>query len=170
MDISFLHSGFEPILRTLIVGTLGYIALLVCLRTSGKRTLAKLNAFDFVVTVALGSTLATILLSQSVSLTNGVAAMVLLIALQYLVTWTSVRSPRIAGLMRSEPSLLMRDGRILPGALQQERVTENELMTQIRLSDTPDPDRVAAVVLESDGSFSVIPKSVDQFARAGLPT
>ena len=53
------------VVRILIVGTLGYIGLLVLHRISGKRTLSKLNAFDFIVTVAFGSTLATLLLSTS---------------------------------------------------------------------------------------------------------
>ena len=51
--------------RILIVGFLAYVALIICLRISGKRTLAKWNAFDFVVTIALGSILATHLLSKA---------------------------------------------------------------------------------------------------------
>lgn len=61
--------------RTLLVGVLAYVALILLLRLSGKRTLAKLNAFDLVVTVAIGSTLATILLSESVALAEGVVAL-----------------------------------------------------------------------------------------------
>lgn len=62
-------------LRVLLVGTAAYATLVVVLRVSGKRTLAKLNAFDFVVTVALGSTLATILLNSTVSWTEGAVAL-----------------------------------------------------------------------------------------------
>jgi uncharacterized membrane protein YcaP (DUF421 family) len=63
---------------------------------SGKRTLAKLNAFDVVITVALGSTLATILLSEGVALAAPVTAFALLITLQYVVTAVSLRSRSIA--------------------------------------------------------------------------
>ena len=62
--------------RVLVIGPLAYVALVLLLRISGKRTLTKLNAFDLVVTVALGSTLATVLLSKSVSLAEGVLALV----------------------------------------------------------------------------------------------
>ena len=99
--------------RVLIVGTLAYAALVLFLRISGKRTLTKLNAFDFIVTVALGSTLATVLLSESVALAEGALAMALLIALQFAITWLSVRAPWFRALVKSEPTLIFRDGRFL---------------------------------------------------------
>ncbi len=60
---------------------LAYAALVGFLRISGKRTLSKLNAFDFVVTVALGSMLATIILSQEVYLLEGLVGFALIIGL-----------------------------------------------------------------------------------------
>jgi uncharacterized membrane protein YcaP (DUF421 family) len=89
-----LFDSWSGLGRVVLVGTLAYAALVLVLRISGKRTLTKLNAFDLVVTVALGSTLATVLLSKSVALVEGVLAMVLLVLLQYAITWLSVRSPR----------------------------------------------------------------------------
>ena len=65
--------------------------LLLLLRVSGKRTLTRMNAFDLVVTVALGSTLATVLLTKSVALADGLVAFAVLILLQYGLTWLSVR-------------------------------------------------------------------------------
>ena len=73
------------LLRTLVVGTLAYVALVALLRLSGKRTLSKWNAFDMVVTVAFGSTLATALLSRDTTLAQGVLAFALLVALQWRV-------------------------------------------------------------------------------------
>jgi uncharacterized membrane protein YcaP (DUF421 family) len=164
--------GWGGIARTIVVGALAYVILIAALRGSGKRTLAKLNAFDLVVTVALGSTLATVLLSQSVALAEGATAFLTLIGLQWIVAFASVRSRRVARAVRSEPQLLMRNGEICAEALRRERVTEDELMTVIRSSSTSDPAAVAAVVLESDGSFSVIPSPQGggraDYARAGL--
>lgn len=74
--------GWYDLARVAVVGRAGYLALIALLRISGKRTLAKLNAFDFVVTVALGSTLATVLLTSTVSLAEGVTALGLLVGLQ----------------------------------------------------------------------------------------
>jgi uncharacterized membrane protein YcaP (DUF421 family) len=157
MDLSrMLFDGWTPILRTALVGALAYAALVTTLRLSGKRTLAKLNAFDLVVTVALGSSLASVLLSSDVALAQGVTAFATLVVLQFAVAWSSVRSDRVARLVRSEPTLLVRKGEVLPDALRRARVTEAELRTVIRNSSHPDPARIAAVILESDGSFSVI--------------
>jgi uncharacterized membrane protein YcaP (DUF421 family) len=79
--MEFLGASPETLLRTAVVGSLAYVALVAMLRISGKRTLSQMNAFDFVVTVALGSTLATILLSQDVSLGEGLTVLALLIGL-----------------------------------------------------------------------------------------
>ena len=86
MDESMVFSSWAGLLRVLIVGTLAYVALVLLLRVSGKRTLSKMNAFDLVVTVALGSTLATVILSKDVALTEGVTAFALLIGLQFGIT------------------------------------------------------------------------------------
>jgi len=77
-----LFQNWSGIVRTLLVGTLAYVTLVLFLRISGKRTLAKLNAFDLVVTVALGSTLSAILLQESIALAEGAAALALLIGLR----------------------------------------------------------------------------------------
>ena len=59
-----LFDSWFDLSRVAVVGFLAYVAMILCLRISGKRTLSKWNAFDFVITIALGSTLATVLLSR----------------------------------------------------------------------------------------------------------
>ncbi len=145
--------------RVLLVGTLAYAALVIILRVSGKRTLTKLNAFDLVVTVALGSTLATIVLSKDVALLEGVVALALLISLQAAITWLSVRSPWFQAIVKSEPSLLFRDGEFLDGAMRRQRITREEVLAAIRSDGRPDRSDIAAIILETDGSISVIPRS-----------
>jgi len=144
------------LLRVVVVGTVAYAALVLVLRVSGKRTLAKLNAFDLIVTVALGSTLATVLLSKSVALVEGIVAFVLLVCLQYAVAWLSVRSPGFSDLVKSEPTLLLHRGHFLEGAMRAQRVTQAEVLSALRSSGVSEPAQVAAVVLETDGSLSVV--------------
>lgn len=157
MHQDILFQGWSGVGRVLIVGTLAYLYLVLLLRVTGKRTLAKLNAFDLVVTVAIGSTLATILLSNSVGLTEGITALTLLAGLQYVVAFLSVRSRHFARLVRSEPTLLLRDGELLPDAMRRARVTREELMTVLRSDGRRGrPEDVGAIILESDGSFSVL--------------
>ncbi|WP_198320755.1 DUF421 domain-containing protein [Azohydromonas aeria] len=153
---SMFFDGWLPLARILVLGTLAYLALVLVLRATGKRTLSKLNAFDLIVTVALGSTLATVLLSKDVSLSEGVTALALLVALQWVITWLSVRSPWVSRLVKAEPSLLFVDGRFLHGSMRRERVTEDELRAAVRQQGIGALDEVAAVVLETDGSLNVI--------------
>lgn len=152
-------SGFEGIWRTIVVGLFAYAALIIVLRVSGKRTLSKMNAFDFVVTVALGSTLATVLLSQDVALAEGFTAFLLLAAVQYAVTWTSLRSARVRRWIKSDPRALVRDGRYLDGALREERVTREEVDAAVRGAGYADISAIVLVTLETDGSMSVVPRS-----------
>ncbi len=154
-----VFDGWSGIARTLLVGTLAYVSLVVMLRVSGKRTLSKLNAFDFIVTVALGSTLATVLLDDSITLSEGATAFALLIGLQYLVTWTSVRKRWVKRLVTGEPELVAYQGRLLPDAMRRTRVTEDEVRAALRNSGHAGFDDVEAVVLETDGVFSVVGKS-----------
>jgi uncharacterized membrane protein YcaP (DUF421 family) len=126
------------------------------LRVTGKRTLAKMNAFDLVVTVALGSTLATVVLSKDVALAEGVLAFALLASLQFAVAWLSVRSKRFRELIKSEPRLLVSRGEVLDSAMREERVTRDEILSAARSSGYAGLTDLEAVILETDGSFSVI--------------
>jgi len=150
--------GWSALGRTAIVGVLAYLALVLLLRVSGKRTLSKMNAFDLVVTVALGSTLATVLLSRSVSLARGVLAFAVLIFLQLAITWLSVRSGMVRRLVKSEPTLLFFRGEFLRGSMKQERVTEDEIRAALRAEGVAAVEDVEAVVLETESSFSVVKK------------
>ncbi|MEQ8674931.1 MAG: DUF421 domain-containing protein [Aggregatilineales bacterium] len=149
-------SSWEDILRVVIVGTLAYIALIFLLRISGKRTLSKMNAFDFIVTVALGSTLATVLLSEEVALLEGVTAFGMLIFLQFSITWLQVRSERFQDLIKAEPSLLYYQGRYIDSTMKHQRVTREEIHAAMRDSGMSTEEGASAVILETDGSFTVI--------------
>lgn len=105
MTEPILFDDWAGVAWVLGVGLAAYGLLVVMLRASGKRTLSKMNAFDLVVTVALGSTLATVLLSPSVPLVEGVVALALLVYLQYAITWLSARVPAVRSLVKSEPTL-----------------------------------------------------------------
>lgn len=155
MQQIFFDQGFA-LLRTLLIGVLAYASLIVLLRLTGKRTLSKMNAFDFVVTVALGSTLASVLLSKDVSLAQGVLALALLIGLQFIITWLSVRVGWVRRLVTGEPSLLLYRGEFLASNLKRARITRDEVRAAVRAEGLAVLDQAEAVVLETDGSFSVV--------------
>ncbi|MEG3759931.1 YetF domain-containing protein [Pseudoalteromonas carrageenovora] len=155
----------QGLIRVLIIGVLGYIALVFWLRVSGKRTLSKWNVFDFIVTIALGSILASVIITKSVALLEGMLAFIVLIGLQYVITWLSVRSSKFASLIKAEPTLLLSNGEYCMAALKSQRVTKSEIRAAIRGAGILAIEDVAAVVLETDGSFSVLKQN-----NSGLKT
>ena len=152
-----LFDSWHGLMRVLVVGILAYAGVIAILRTSGKRTLAKMNAFDLVVTVALGSTLASTLLSKDVALFEGLLALVVLALLQFVIAWGSVRWRWVEEIAKSKPRRLLTNGVIDAAALREERVTREELLAAVRSGSFGGLEAIAAVVLETDGSFSVIP-------------
>lgn len=157
----WFFDGWSGPIRVILVGASAYLALIVLMRISGNRTLSKMNAFDFIVTIATGSTLATVLLSKGTDLAEGVTALALLVSLQWLITRLSTLSTTVARLVKSEPVLLVHDGRMLPGAMRKARVIESDVRQAARESGLASIELVDAMVLETDGSFSVITKSGD---------
>lgn len=141
------------------MGIPAYLSLIFILRTTGKRTLSKMNAFDLVVTVALGSTLATSLLSKDIALLESILAFALLCLLQLTVTWLSVRSEKIAKLIKSEPQMLFYSGQFLENTMRRERVVRTEVLQAVRKQGLSSLEDVEAVILETDGTFSVVKKS-----------
>jgi uncharacterized membrane protein YcaP (DUF421 family) len=155
---NLFFTGWESMFRTLVVGVFGYIAVIFMLRISGRRTLSKMNAFDFVVTVALGSTLATILLSKDVALLDGIVAFGILIGLQFVISWLIVRHEWVRRLATGEPIMLLYHGNFLPEALLKARVSRDEVCAAVRGAGEPSLQELEAVVLETDGSLSVVRK------------
>ena len=144
------------VFRVFCVGAAAYVFLLVVLRISGKRTLSKLNAFDLVVTVAMGSTLASALTSKDLPFAEAAAAFVVLVGAQYAVAKVSVHWTRFARMVRAEPTLLFARGRFLDEALQAERVTHDEVLSAMRGAGFERPEEVGAVLIEGDGSLHVL--------------
>jgi uncharacterized membrane protein YcaP (DUF421 family) len=164
--------SWDNIIRVAAVGVLAYAGLVFMLRVSGNRTLSKMNSFDLVVTVAFGSTLSTILINKNVSLAEGLAALALLVVLQLLITWCSVRSPLVSDIVKTAPTVLLLDGELQHDAMMRVRVTSAEVMAAVRQQGLGSLGDIDVVVLESDGSLSVVPSShaSDRSAYRGLDT
>ena len=154
--VNFWFAGWEPIGRIALVGTLGYVALVLVLRASGKRSLAQMSSFDFVITVAIGATFGSAMTSRSVALAETVFAFGLLISLQHVVTSVQIRVRRAEEVITATPRLLVFDGEMLGAALRRERVTEREVLGAVRTHGYGALSEVAAVVMESNGQLTVM--------------
>jgi len=155
MDNPIFFDDWAGIGRIVITGLLAYPALILMLRISGKRTLSKFNAFDFIVTICLGSMLSSIIITKSVPLVEGVVALVLLIVLQFVITWLSVRSPAFQSLIKSNPTLLVHRGVYQEKAMRAERISKQEIAAALHANGNAEMSELACVVLETDGSLNV---------------
>jgi uncharacterized membrane protein YcaP (DUF421 family) len=156
MSTSDFFDGWPALARGAVMAASGYMILIIMLRLSGKRTLTKLNVFDFVFVVALGSTLANTILSKDVSLAEGMIALAALIAVQVFLSWLITKSKSLETLVNGEPVLIFVRGRYLPHAMQQQRATEEEIRAAVRDHGLRSLEDVEAVVIETNGTFSVI--------------
>lgn len=149
--------SWSDLTRILIVGVLTYAGVVLLLRVTDKRTLSQLNAFDFIVTVALGSMMATIMLSTDISLSEGLVALGLLAGLQVVVAFVNSRVPWARAVLTSKPALLVKDGVVLSASVKKNRLSESALRQSIRMAGLGGLDQVGAVVLETNGTLSVVP-------------
>ena len=155
MEQLFFDS-WSSIIRTLVITILAYTALIIMLRTFGKRSLSKMNAFDFIITIALGSTLATVSLNKNVALLDGVLSFLLLLLLQYIITFFSVRYKAVKNLVTSQPALLYYQGQVLHQVMKKERITIDELHAKARESGYSSLTEVEIIVLETTGDITVL--------------
>ncbi|WP_420473765.1 DUF421 domain-containing protein [Noviherbaspirillum sp. ST9] len=151
--------SWDSLVRIVLTGIFAYAGTVFLLRISGNRTLSKINSFDLVVTIAFGSTLATILTNSSVSLAEGLLAIAVLVSLQFVLTWLSVRSRAFGRIIKTQPTLLFKDGEFLVEAMRRVRVTQEEIRAVICQQGIGSTGQVAAVILETDGSLSIVSKN-----------
>jgi uncharacterized membrane protein YcaP (DUF421 family) len=155
MDNLFFNS-WASVFRTSVLTLLAYIALVLILRVTGKRTLTKMNTFDFIVTIALGSSFATIVLNQNIAFVDGVILFFLLIFLQFFITWLSVRFRKFKHFITGTPALLLYKGEIYEDVMRKERIMKEELFVVARSKGVSDLKDVDAIILETNGDLTLI--------------
>lgn len=165
-----LYQGWPPLLRTALGTTITYLALVVLLRIAGPRTLAKWYAFDLIVTVALGSTFANSVLSGNISVAQSLVGFVILIGLQFIIAYAVAHWSPLRVVVNPQPTLLLHQGKFVHDAMRRQRVAEADVRAAVRRQGIDRIEDVGAVVLEADGTFSVISQlGSDATALADIP-
>ncbi|MDP9379466.1 MAG: hypothetical protein M3Q29_04820 [Chloroflexota bacterium] len=159
MDLN-LFTGWDRLAVVLLKTLILYCYVILLLRVGGKRTMGKIATFDFVSIIIMGPLVATTILSSTVALADGLAALTGFVALQWLVSYMSTRSKRFAGIVTAPPSLLFSDTGFVRKNVLAQRVHEDEIAAAIRAAGHATTDSVKAVVLESTGEISIIASSV----------
>jgi len=161
MDVSeWFFESWDSLLHIVYIGLSCYVCLIVLLRISGKRTLSKMNMFDWVITVAMGSVMANSLSADAIWV-NTITAFLVLIGAQFIVTWLSVRFPAFEELIDAKPTILYYRGTFYRDAMRSERVPKSEILSAIRQNGQGAPAEIEAVILETNGELVVMNKVKD---------
>ena len=167
--MTIFFQSWDSVIRIVITLIFVYPLLIIVLRIYDKRSLSQLNMFDFVVTVALGSVFASVLLVENVTVVDGILAFILLLGAQFIITWLSIRWEAIEKLVKSEPTIVLFNGNLLDDSMKSARVSEEEINSAIRQQGIACLDKVYAVVLENNGRLSVINQE-DKVNNSSLST
>jgi len=132
-----------------------YVAVILFTRLAGKRSFSKMSSFDFAMTVAVGSIIATTILSSSVSLLQGVVGLAAVYILQILAAFAR-RLEFFHKLIDNQPLLLMDGAKILEENLKKAHVTEADLRSKLREANVLQLSQIKAVIFETTGDISVL--------------
>jgi len=156
MDWAWITTSL-PAAWMVIVKAIGiYTALVLFTRMAGLRSFSKMSSFDFAITVAFGSILASALLTKNPPLLQSVVGLAVLFALQSVVSRLRIRFDAVAGAVDNAPLLIMAGSEILRDNLQAAHMTEDDLYAKLREANVTRWEQVRAVVMESTGDVSVL--------------
>ena len=152
----WITSGWDQIPWVLLSGAVAYAAILLYTRLVGLRSLSKMSAADFAMTVAVGSLFASTVATASPSLVLGLAALATLYFGQWFLAWARSKFLGVSRLVDNEPLLLMRGSTILDENLRRANVTRNDLYGKLREANAFNFEQILAVVFETTGDVSVL--------------
>lgn len=130
--------------------------LILSVRICGLRSFSKMTSFDFAITVAVGSLLATPIINSNISILKGICAIGIIFLLQFIISFCRKRFSIFAELIDNDPVFLYKDGSFLNDNLNKTRVTKSDVIAKLREANATDLSLVTAVVLESTGDISVL--------------
>ena len=144
------------LLATVVSAVLIYSVLIALVRLIGLRSFSKMTSVDFAMTGAMGSVLASTILTASPSLPQAAVALASLFGIRWLVARLRKDTEGMEHVSDNEPIVLMAGDRVLRDNLKQMRVTEHDLWAKLREANVLAPSEVRAVVLETTGDISVL--------------
>jgi len=136
-----------------------YFVLLVLFRLAGRRTLAELTTFDFVLVLIIGEATQQALLGEDFSVTNAVLVIVTLLFIDIMMSQAKGRSTLFEKLVDGVPTIIVEHGRPLRDRMRKARVDEEDVMEAARrLQGLERMDQIKYAILEVSGGITVIPR------------
>ncbi len=145
--------------ESFIRGTAVYFAVLVLFRCVLRRQTGGMGLSDVLLVVLVSECVSPALSAETKSVPNGLAALAALLFWSYALDWATDRWPWLNRQLEHRPVEFVRDGQKKPDALHAQHVTDDELMSQLRLNGVDDLARVKVATLEPDGEVSIVPRS-----------
>lgn len=145
----------DAVLRAVAV----YVVLLLIFRITGKRSLAQVTTFDFVLLLVVGEATQQTLLGDDFSITNAALVIATLFTLERLADTFSFRFPRLRRTLESVPLILVEDGDVLHDRMRTAHISTEDVLAAARQSQGIERlDQIKFAVLEKSGGISVIPR------------
>ncbi len=135
-----------------------YVAMILGLRLLGKRELGQLSIYDLVLIIVISNSVQNAMVGGDNTLLGGLVSALTLLLLNRLFTWFMQRSDTISDWMEGEPTLLVRDGKLITRQIQREGITKEHVLAAMREHGIDDLKQVQMAVLEVDGSISIVAK------------
>lgn len=154
--MDWLSASWPNVGLTVLSAAAMYVVMLLGTRLAGRRTLATMSAFDALVTVALGTTLATTALSADPPLPQGFALIGTLLALQVALAHVCRRWPRTRAVIDFEPRDVIRDGDFVERNLARMQLSRPDVLSKLRQQGIDRSEDVERAVMEPTGELSVL--------------
>jgi uncharacterized membrane protein YcaP (DUF421 family) len=163
-------NSWSSIFHIAVISAATYILVVGLLRVIGEEALAKMSAYDLLVTVALGSLLASIPFGSGITVADGLAAIGTYLLLQQIMRMVIKRSKRAERIIRDIPQIMVWDGQFIEDTLNRDSILKGEVRAAIRRSGLSSVAQALAVILENDGDWSGLPydENTDLSALEGL--
>jgi len=136
-----------------------YFLLLVVMRVTGKREIGGLAPVDLVVTILLAELAAIPIQEPERPVLMGAIPIATIMLLQLALSALSLRNRRWRTLLNGSPSVIIKDGKLVPSEMKKIRYTVDDVLEQLRRQGYASVSDVEVAVIETDGNLSVIPKS-----------
>jgi uncharacterized membrane protein YcaP (DUF421 family) len=133
-----------------------YFFLMLALRIMGKRELSEMSPFELVTLLMVPEIFSTALAREDFSMTHATVGVATLFTLVFLTSLVTFRFKRVERIVEGEPTVLVHDGRFVEKHLKRERVTPEEVFTEMHKVGLEDLKQVRWAILEVDGKIAII--------------
>jgi uncharacterized membrane protein YcaP (DUF421 family) len=134
-----------------------YFFLMLAIRLMGKRELSEMSAFELVTLLLIPEIFATALSREDYSMTHAVIGAATLFTLVFITSLATFRFKRVEEIVEGKPTVLVHNGRFIERHLKRERLTPDEIFTEMHKSGIEQLEQVRWAILEMDGKIAIIP-------------